>query len=170
MVAVQPFLLFIQFWWQYKTLKLLMPQLFYMQSEKGSVWFGHLVLCFFFLWTILDSSLVLCKWLRYLFCKFGILYYIYIGIYTVYIIKDLLNLAYLRFLNQPMFKYNQEYGFSIMNYVMAGLCTFLLLAPIACVIRERQMRNLSTIGCDWTCSKKTNVISPQNEMTSTATE
>ena len=88
----------------------------------------------------------------------------------VHIIKDLLNLAYLRFLNQPMFEYNQEYGFSIMNYVMAGLCTFLLLAPIACVIRERQMRNLSTIGCDWTCSKKTNVISPQNEMTSTATE
>ena len=135
-----------------------MPQLFYMLSEKDSALFGPHVLCFFFLWTILDSSLVLCNWLRYLFCK------------SLHIVKDLLNLANLRFLNQPMFEYNQEYGFSIMNYVMAGLCTFLLLAPIACVIRERQMRNLSTIGCDWTCSKKTNVISPQNEMTSTATE
>ena len=81
-----------------------------------------------------------------------------------------LNFAYLRFLNQPMFEYNQTYGFSIMNYVMAGLCTFLLLAPIACIIRERQMRNLSSIGCDWTCSKKTNVISPRNEMNLTAME
>ena len=74
MAAVQLFLLFIQFWWQFKILKLLMPQLFYMQSEKGSVWFGLRVLCFFFLWIILDSSLVLCKWLRYLFCKFGTYY------------------------------------------------------------------------------------------------
>ena len=47
----------------------------------------------------------------------------------------------LRFLNQPMFQYNQMYGFSIMNYVLAGLCTTFLLAPAACVIRERQMRN-----------------------------
>ena len=135
-----------------------MPQLFYMLSEKDLVLYGRHVLCFFSLQTILDLSLVLCRCFRYLFCK------------SVHFIKDLLYLAYLRFLNQPMFEYNQEYGFSIMNYVMAGLCTFLLLAPIACVIRERQMRNLSTIGCDWTCSKKTNVISPQNEMTSTATE
>ena len=73
-----------------------------------------------------------------------------------------------RFFNQPMFQFNQEYGFSIMNFVVAGLCTLLLLAPIACIIRERQMRNLSAIGCDLTCSKKTNVVSPENEITTAA--
>ena len=73
-----------------------------------------------------------------------------------------------RFFNQPMFQFNQEYGFSIMNFVVAGLCTLLLLAPIACIIRERQMRNLSAIGCDFTCSKKTNVVSPENEITTAA--
>ena len=55
-----------------------------------------------------------------------------------------------------------------MNFVVAGLCTLLLLAPIACIIRERQMRNLSAIGCDLTCSKKTNVVSPENEITTAA--
>ena len=74
-----------------------------------------------------------------------------------------------RFLNQPMFQYNQLHGFSIMNYVHAGICTFLLLAPAACVIRERQLRNLSAIGCDLPCSKKNNVVSPKNE-SSTAVE
>ena len=89
---------------------------------------------------------------------------------SLYMWKRFTEFGLFRFLNQPMFEYNQEYGFSIMNYVMSGLCTFLLLAPIACVIRERQMRNLSSIGCDWACSKKTNEVSPQNEMTSATTE
>ena len=68
-----------------------------------------------------------------------------------------------------MFQYNQLHGFSIMNYVHAGICTFLLLAPAACVIRERQLRNLSAIGCDLPCSKKNNVVSPKNESSTLST-
>ena len=47
-----------------------------------------------------------------------------------------------------MFKYNQEQGFDTMNYIMAGLCTLILLAPIACIMKERQMTNLDTIDDD----------------------
>ena len=43
-----------------------------------------------------------------------------------------------------MFKYNQEQGFDTMNYIMAGLCTLILLAPVACIMKERQMTNLDT--------------------------
>ena len=47
-----------------------------------------------------------------------------------------------------MFKYNQEQGFDTINYIMAGLCTMILLAPIACIMKERQMTNLDTINDD----------------------
>ena len=47
-----------------------------------------------------------------------------------------------------MFKYNQEQGFDTMNYIMAGLCTLILLAPVACIMKERQMTNLDTIDDD----------------------
>ena len=50
-----------------------------------------------------------------------------------------------RFLNQPMFKYNQEQGFDTMNYIMTGLCTLILLAPVACIMKEHEMANLDTI-------------------------
>ena len=49
---------------------------------------------------------------------------------------------FFRFLNQPMFKYNQEQGFDTMNYIMAGLCTLILLAPVACKMKEHEMTNL----------------------------
>ena len=68
-----------------------------------------------------------------------------------------------------MFEYNQENGFSIMNFVMAGICLLLLLAPIACIIRERQMTNLRTKGCDWISLRKTNVITPRTDPTLSAT-
>ena len=35
-----------------------------------------------------------------------------------------------------------------MNYIMAGLCTLILLAPVACIMKERQMTNLDTIDDD----------------------
>ena len=44
-----------------------------------------------------------------------------------------------------MFKYNQEQGFDTMNYIMAGLCTLILLAPVACIMKEHQMKNLDKI-------------------------
>ena len=47
-----------------------------------------------------------------------------------------------------MFKYNQEQGFDTMNHIMAGLCTLILLAPVACIMKERQMTNLDTIDDD----------------------
>ena len=31
---------------------------------------------------------------------------------------------------------------------MAGLCTLILLAPVACIMKERQMTNLDTIDDD----------------------
>ena len=43
-----------------------------------------------------------------------------------------------------MFKYNQEQGFDTMNYIMSALCTLILLAPVACIMKERQMTNLDT--------------------------
>lgn len=42
-------------------------------------------------------------------------------------------------MNQPMFKYSQENGFSTMNYILAGLCILILLNPIGVSLRERQM-------------------------------
>ena len=43
-----------------------------------------------------------------------------------------------------MFKYNQKYGFSTMNYIMAGLCFLMFLAPAACFLKERRLRNFKT--------------------------
>ena len=73
-----------------------------------------------------------------------------------------------RFFNQPMFQFNQEHGFNIMNFLLAGICTFLLLAPAACIIKERQMRKLSAICCDLNFSKKAYVVSHENEITTAA--
>ena len=55
-----------------------------------------------------------------------------------------------------------------MNFLLAGICTFLLLAPAACIIKERQMRKLSAICCDLNFSKKAYVVSHENEITTAA--
>ena len=52
---------------------------------------------------------------------------------------------FFRFLNQPMFKYNQKYGFNTMNYIMAVLCFLILLAPTACFLKERRLRSIKTV-------------------------
>lgn len=43
-------------------------------------------------------------------------------------------------MNQPMFKYSQDNGFSTMNYILAGLCLLILLNPTDILLKERQMR------------------------------
>ena len=43
-------------------------------------------------------------------------------------------------MNQPMFKYSQDNGFSTMNYILAGLCVLILLNPTDVWLKERQMR------------------------------
>ena len=42
-------------------------------------------------------------------------------------------------MNQPMFKYSQDNGFSTMNYILAGLCILILLNPIGVSLREQQI-------------------------------
>ena len=43
-------------------------------------------------------------------------------------------------MNQPMFQYSQENGFSTMNYILAGVCVLMLLNPTDIMLKERQMR------------------------------
>ena len=44
-----------------------------------------------------------------------------------------------------MFKYNQKYGFNTMNYIMAGLCFLMFLAPTACLLKERRLRTIKAV-------------------------
>ena len=101
-------------------------------------------------------------WIRLWFYEFGI---------DPYLVSEYSSLSYndklFRFVNQPMFQYNQKHGFSIMNFIMAALCTCVLLAPVACMVRERQMRNFSSIGYDATSPRKTNAVTPENKRIST---
>ena len=43
-------------------------------------------------------------------------------------------------MNQPMFQYSQENGFSTMNYILAGVCVLILLNPTDIMLKERQVR------------------------------
>ena len=43
-------------------------------------------------------------------------------------------------MNQPMFQYSQENGFSTMNYILAGVCVLMMLNPTDVMLKERQMR------------------------------
>ena len=43
-------------------------------------------------------------------------------------------------MNQPMFQYSQDNGFSTMNYILAGICVLILLNPTDIMLKERQIR------------------------------
>ena len=47
----------------------------------------------------------------------------------------------LSFLNQPMYSYCQENGFSTMNYILGGISLLILFIPIAVLIKEKRTRN-----------------------------